>query len=229
MDLAPHPSMRIQKLTIGRENAPLLVIDNLVADPDELVRDAIAKRYAAPHSYYPGLRAKAPLSYQMFVVGELRNLLCEYFQLEATTLRFSMCHYSVVTTPPEQLTTLQRIPHVDAHDSRGLASIHYLFKTDLGGTAFYRHRATGFEYVDEARRGAYFRMLEQELAGPEAPGAQYIDSDTALFERVGLQAGVFNRMLIYRRNSLHSGAPTRGMPLPANPASGRLSINSFLA
>ncbi len=229
MDLAPHPSMRIQKLAIGRENAPLLVIDNLVADPEELVRDAIAKRYAAPHSYYPGLRAKAPLSYQMFVVGELRSLLCEYFQLEATTLRFSMCHYSVVTTPPEQLTTLQRIPHVDAHDSRGLASIHYLFKTDLGGTAFYRHRATGFEYVDEARRGAYFRALEQELAGPEAPGPQYIDSDTPLFERVGLQAGVFNRMLIYRRNSLHSGAPARGLPLPADPASGRLSINSFLA
>jgi len=221
--------MRIQKLTIGRENAPLLVIDNLVADPDELVRDAVAKRYAAPHSYYPGLRAKAPLSYQMVVVGELRSLLCEYFQLEATTLRFSMCHYSVVTTPPEQLTTLQRIPHVDAHDSRGLASIHYLFKTDLGGTAFYRHRATGFEFVDEARRGAYFRVLEQELAGPEAPGAQYIDSDTPLFERVGLQAGVFNRMLIYRRNSLHSGAPARGLPLPADPASGRLSINSFLA
>ncbi len=221
--------MRIQKLKIGRENAPLLVIDNLVADPDELVRDAVAKRYAAPHSYYPGLRAKAPLSYQMFVVGELRSLLCEYFQLEATTLRFSMCHYSVVTTPPEQLTTLQRIPHVDAHDSRGLASIHYLFKTDLGGTAFYRHRATGFEFVDEARRGAYFRVLEQELAGPEAPGAQYIDSDTPLFERVGLQAGVFNRMLIYRRNSLHSGAPARGLPLPADPASGRLSINSFLA
>jgi hypothetical protein len=221
--------MRIQKLTIGRENAPLLVIDNLVADADELVRDAVAKRYAAPHSYYPGLRAKAPLSYQMFVVAELRNLLCDYFQLEATTLRFSMCHYSVVTTPPEQLTTLQRIPHVDAHDSRGLASIHYLFKTDLGGTAFYRHRSTGFEYVDEARRGAYFRVLEQELAGPEAPGAQYIDSDTPLFERVGLQAGVFNRMLIYRRNSLHSGAPTRGLPLPADPASGRLSINSFLA
>jgi len=73
MNIAPHPSMRIQKLTIGRENAPLLVIDNLVADADELVSDAISKRYAAPHSYYPGLRAKAPLSYQAFVVGELRG------------------------------------------------------------------------------------------------------------------------------------------------------------
>ena len=229
MNIAPHPSMRIQKLTIGRENAPLVVIDNLVADPEELVRDAVSKRYSPPPSYYPGLRAKAPLSYQVFVVGELRGMLCEYFELEATSLRFSMCHYSVVTTPPEQLTALQRIPHVDSHEARGLATIHYLFKADLGGTAFYRHRATGFEYVDESRRATYYPILEQELAGPAAPTAEYIDADTALFERVGAQAGVFNRMLIYRRNSLHSGAPTKGISLPADPAKGRLSINSFLA
>ena len=229
MNLAPHPSMRIQKLTIGRENAPLVVIDNLVADPEELVSDAVSKRYTAPHSYYPGLRAKAPLSYQMFIIGELRGLLCDYFGLEAPSLRFSMCHYSVVTTPPGQLTPLQRIPHVDSNEARGLASIHYLFKADLGGTSFYRHRATGFEFVDESRRQTYYPMLEQELAGPTAPGPDYIDGDTPLFERVGSQAGVFNRMLIYRRNSLHSGAPTRGIPLPPDPASGRLSINSFLA
>jgi hypothetical protein len=229
MNITPHPSMRIQKLTIGRENAPLVVIDNLVADAEELVNDAVSKRYAAPHSYYPGLRAKAPLSYQMFIIGELRDLLCDYFGLEARNLRFGMCHYSVVTTPPEELTALQRIPHVDSHEARGLASIHYLFKGDLGGTAFYRHRATGYEYVDESRRGTYYPILEQELAGPTAPGAEYIDADTPLFERVGNQAGVFNRMLIYRRNSLHSGAPKRGVPLSADPASGRLSINSFLA
>ena len=221
--------MRIQKLTIGRENAPLVVIDNVVADPDELVRDAVSKKYAPPQSYYPGLRAKAPLSYQMFLLGEFRGLLCDYFGLESSSLRFGMCHYSVVTTPPSQLTALQRIPHVDSHEARGLASIHYLFKGDLGGTAFYRHRATGFEFVDEARRSAYYPVLEQELSGPAAPGPEYIDADTALFEQVGAQAGVYNRMLIYRRNSLHSGAPTRGLPLPADPASGRLSINSFLA
>jgi len=229
MNIAPHPSMRIQKLTIGRENAPLLVIDNVVADPEELVRDAVAKRYTTQQSYFPGLRAKAPLSYQMFLLEQFRTLLCDYFDLEAPSLRFSMCHYSVVTTPPESLSMLQRIPHVDTHDARGLASIHYLFKADLGGTAFYRHRTTGFEYVDESRRAAYFQALEKELAGAAAPGAQYIDSDTPLFERVGGQDGVFNRMLIYRRNSLHSGAPTKGQPLSADPASGRLSINSFLA
>lgn|SRR5262245_17770500 len=221
--------MRIQKLRIGRESLPLLVIDDLVADPEELVQDAIAKRYAPPHSYYPGVRAKAPLSYQRFVVSELREVINDFFELENPSLQFNMCHYSVVTTPPAQLTPIQRVPHVDAHDPRGLASIHYLFKADLGGTAFYRHRATGFEYVDEARRPSYYPVLEREMAGPSAPGPDYIDADTPLFERIGIQAGVFNRMLVYRRNCLHSGVPRPGVRLTSDPASGRLSINSFLA
>jgi hypothetical protein len=229
MHIALHPSMHVQKLTIGRERAPLLVIDNLVADPEELVADAASKRYTTPNSNYPGLRAKAPLSYQMFIAGELRSLLCEHFQLDARALRFSMCHYSVVTTEPEHLSPLQRIPHVDSHEPGGLASIHYLFKADLGGTSFYRHRATGYEYVSEERRQTYFRTLEEELKGPCAPTAAYIDADTPLFERIGNQEGVFNRMLVYRRNSLHSGAPRKGLSLVPDPTLGRLSINSFLA
>jgi hypothetical protein len=32
-----HPEIRIQQLAIGKERAPLLVIDNLVAQPEELV------------------------------------------------------------------------------------------------------------------------------------------------------------------------------------------------
>jgi hypothetical protein len=162
-------------------------------------------------------------------LSELRNVINEFFELENPSLQFNMCHYSLVTTPPGQLTPIQRIPHVDANDPRGLASIHYLFKADLGGTAFYRHRATGFEYVDESRRAAYYPLLEREMAGPSAPGPDYIDSDTPLFERIDIQAGLFNRMLVYRRNCLHSGVPKAGVQLTADPASGRLSINSFLA
>ena len=47
-----------------------------------------------------------------------------------------------------------------------LAFIHYLFKSDLGGTAFYRHRATGYEYIDEARRPGIRRIVDEEEAGP---------------------------------------------------------------
>lgn len=228
MILNLHPDIRIQKLTIGTEKAPLLVIDNFVSDPERLVRRAASRMYTPLGRYYPGIRAEAPLSYQTLFTQHLRELLFGYFDLRGSGFRFAMCHYSIVTTSPEKLEALQRIPHIDAFDGNSLASIHYLFRGDLGGTAFYRHRKTGFEYVDESRRETYSASVESENGGPDMPPAAYINGDTPLFEQIGKQEGVFNRILIYRRNSLHSGCIGRDFVPDPNPQTGRLSINTFI-
>jgi hypothetical protein len=228
MILNLHPEISIRKLTIGAEKAPLLVIDNFVADPDRLVRRAASRQFTQLAGFYPGLRVEAPLSYQQLIIDRLGAVLFDYFQLVGASLKFTMCHYSLVTTPADQLSLLQRIPHFDSLAGNALASIHYLFKGDLGGTAFYRHRKTGFEYIDESRRQAYVRSLESEHGGPNMPGPGYINGDTALFEQIAREEGVFNRMLVYRRNSLHSGCIDKDFIPDSDPASGRLSINSFI-
>jgi hypothetical protein len=228
MILDLHPEFRVEKLAIGRERAPLLVIDNFVADPDRLVKKAATAQFTPGGRFYPGIRAKAPPSYEHFLATRLQPLFSEYFGLACRSFRLTMCHYSLVTTPPEQLSLLQCLPHVDSLAPEGLATIHYLFKGTLGGTAFYRHRATGYEYLDDVRGPLYSRALEAECAGPTRPASEYINGDTALFEQVGRAEGVFNRMLVYRRNSLHSGAIDRAFVPDPNPRTGRLSINSFL-
>jgi len=229
MNLVLHPDFRIQKLKIGREGAPLIVIDNLVADADQLVELAAAKVFSDVVSYYPGVRSKVPLTYQRFMLEQLRGVLADYFGLVASALRFSDCHFSVVTTPAKDLIHLQRIPHFDSLLSNELAFIHYLFKTDLGGTAFYRHRATGFEYLNEERFSEYMRQVLAEKDGPDSPPAEYINGDTPLYEQLVNQEGVFNRLLVYRRTSLHSGAMASNFIPDLNPRTGRLSINGFLA
>jgi len=229
MDLALHPNFQLKKLTIGREQAPLIVIDNFVAHPDDLVDIAAAKLFGDVVSYYPGVRSKVPLTYQRFIIEKLRDELAGYFGINAPALRFTNCHFSIVTTPADKLDYLQQIPHIDSAFSKELAFIHYLFKADLGGTAFYRHRATGYEYVDEARRAEYWRIVAEEREGPNRATGGYINGDTPLYEQVGRQEGVFNRMLVYRRNSLHSGALAPNFVPDPNPRTGRLSINGFLA
>lgn len=227
--LSRHPEFRLLKFEIGRERAPLIVVDNFVADPDELVEVAAGKVYSDQITYYPGVRAKAPLTYQQFVLGALRSAIAETFGPRPGALRFTDCHFSLVTTPPDKLAYLQRIPHVDSLSSAELAFVHYLFRADLGGTAFYRHRQSGFEFIDHSRIGEYQRQISAEQAGPDAPGAGYINGDTALYEQVGRQEGVFNRMLLYRRTSLHSGSLSAGFVPDSNPRTGRLSVNGFLA
>jgi uncharacterized protein DUF6445 len=229
LHLAPHPNFSVRQLAIGRESAPLLVIDNVVANPDELVELAASKHFGDGGAYYPGVRARAPLTYQQYVLEQLGGLFIERFNLPGHRLRFTMCQFSLVTTPPAKLEHLQRIPHIDSVSGNELAFIHYLFKGDLGGTAFYRHRRTGFEVIDLARREQYFACVEEEGQGPNHPGAAYINGDTALYERVGGERGVFNRMLVYRRNSLHSGSIAPDFVPDPNPRTGRLSINGFLA
>jgi hypothetical protein len=229
MPAARHPEFRIQRLNIGREGAPLLVIDNVVANPESLVELAATKSFGDVASYYPGIRAKVPLTVQQFILDALRGELVEVFGVSGGSLRFTACHFSLVTTPPEKLTYLQRIPHIDSLSGNELAFIHYLFKSDLGGTAFYRQRETGFESVDLARRAEYWRHVEAQQAAVERFPPGYISGDNEFYERVARQDGVFNRMLVYRRNSLHSADLSPGFVAGTDPRQGRLSINGFLA
>ncbi len=228
MLIQAHSDLRLQVRRLGAEGAPLLVIDQLVADPDRLVRKAARSAFAPQGAMFPGVRARAPLSYEHFLEQLVRPFVADFFGLRPGRFVFPMCHYSLVTQAPEKLAFLQRVPHIDSTTAQGLATVHYLFHGDWGGTAFYRHRATGFESVDESRRDAYFSCLEQESRGEDAPQAGYIGEDTALFERIDKVDGVFNRMVVYRRNSLHSGTIDNRHVPPADPLSGRLSINSFI-
>lgn len=229
MTVSRHPEMRVQRLHIGRESAPLLVVDNFVADPGELVELAATKIFAQAPSYYPGLRAKAPLSYQRLVLEDLRADIDAAFGLRGRVLRFTECNFSLVTTPHEKLSYLQRIPHVDSLMNDELAMIHYLFRANHGGTAFYRHRSTGYEYVDASRQIEYMNRVELEKAGPHAAPPAYILGDTPLYERIAAQDGVYNRLLMYRRTTLHSGSIAADFAFDANPRTGRLSINAFLS
>lgn len=223
-----HPDIRIHELRIGREQAPLLVIDQFVAGAEDLVALARQREFRPVPRAFPGIRAIAPPDYQKLLIKDLGERLIKYFALDALTLRLSMCHYSLVTLRPNELSPIQRVPHVDSLQHSGLATIHYLFQGNFGGTAFYRHRETGFEFVDESREAEYVRTLKTELAGPDAPGPAYIDGDTALFERISAQPAAWNRMLVYKRNSLHSGSIPPDFVPQADVASGRLSINSFI-
>lgn len=222
--------MQISRLTIGQELNPLLVVDNFVPEPQSLVDFAAGQQFLANSPYYPGLRAAAPAAYRQFMLQSLQDTLIEYFELPASSLKFSVCHLSLVTTPPAQLKLLQRIPHFDTTEKHALAAVHYLFQGNQGGTAFYRHRKTGFECIDQSRTKDYYHSLESENHGPDLPKVTdgYIQADTPLFEQIAQQSGIFNRLIVYRRHLLHSGMITKETSLSADPRLGRLTISSFI-
>ncbi len=221
--LGPNISVRLRK--VGAEQQPLLVVDEVLADPWAMVDAArAADFYRPPHTNYPGLNANLPEAYYRTVVTALRGPIEAAFGVSASAVLKFFGFFALATTPASAATPVQKVPHLDGPDPNRLAMVHYFCRGDFGGTGFFRHAATGFESVDASRADVYTAALEAELAqerqafaGADTPGYALIDQVEA----------VFNRLILYRGHVLHAGLldPSGGA---ADPAAGRLTANGFI-
>ena len=205
-----------------------MVIDNFTGNVDAIVEIAAA---LAPFpqnedSFYPGVRRyitkedEVAFAYAVRVlqaVGPFVGGAFGYDSFDWTEASFSM-----VTTPPDRLTPPQRAPHFDSSDPADLAVLHYL--SDTEGTAFYRHRLTGIEQVDDANKDLL--ILHSRPAALIASG--YVRDSDPDYERIGHVEGVADRLVIYRGSLLHSGIIPPGAVLSDDPRQGRLTANLFV-
>lgn len=212
---------------IGVEQQSIAIVDGFHPDPGALREAAGAAHFGPAHRHYPGIRADLPADYFAQVRPALTAVLREVFgaprQIDLLDASFS-----IVTAPPETLATAQRLPHIDAVAPGRIALVHYLSRDDGDGTAFSRHRATGYETIDPGRSVDYLARLDAELRGG-APPAGYINGDTALFVETARVEARYNRAVIYRSALLHSGAISPDARLDPDPATGRLTVTAFLA
>jgi len=212
---------------IGVEAQPIAIIDDFHPDPDSL-RDHAAQTVFEPgRNHYPGIRAALPAAYFADIRPSLTAALAGVFD-HAGPLALIDASYAMVTTPPARLTLPQRLPHVDAIDAGRIAMVHFLDPARTDGTAFYRHRTTGFETLDTGRAPAYRACLGDELRRSEAPPAGYIADSTALFERIAVVEARYNRAILYRSALFHSGMIAPDAVLSDDPAHGRLTVTAFL-
>jgi hypothetical protein len=205
-----------------------VVIDDFTGDVGAIVEIAAA---LAPFpqnadSFYPGLRRyitkedHVAFAYAVGVlqaVGPFVGGAFDYDSFDWTEASFSM-----VTTSPDQLTPAQRAPHFDSADPADLAVLHYL--SDTEGTAFYRHRLTGIEQVDDANRD----LLISHSRPAALTASGYIHDSDRDYERIGHVEGVADRLVIYRGSLLHCGIIPPGAELSDDPRRGRLTANLFV-
>jgi hypothetical protein len=60
------------------------------------------------------------------------------------------------------------------------------------------------------------------------PPAGFVNASTPLFEQLASYDAVFNRALVYRGTSLHSGSIPADFVPDSDPRTGRLTLNTFL-
>lgn len=212
---------------VGTERQPVVVVENFAPDPEALIAVAETLTFAPMGEYYPGIRAPVTPAYFEGLAPVLTPVMREIFGAH-DRIGFTRALYSIATTPPAELTLAQRIPHIDGVAEGMIAILHYLTHEDQGGTAFYRHRSTGFETVDAARHRRYLDALRDDFTAQGEPAPAYITGDTAIFEQVARYDAVFDRALIYRSSLLHCAMLPNDVPLRGTVRDGRLTVASFL-
>ena len=221
----PH----VEVLRVGSGGHPVLRIDGLLDGAAALVDFAADTAVLAPvksgANFYPGVRAPAPGGYVQALVRALRPHLAATFGAPIDGRAHVTSALSMATLPAGRANPAQRLPHIDTTEPRQLAILHYLCGPEHGGTAFYRHRASGLESVGPAQGPAYFAALSAQMAAvPDDAG--YVVGSNDLFEQTAVIAPAFNRIIVYASNLLHAGVlPDR--PVGQDPRTGRLTVNTF--
>jgi Family of unknown function (DUF6445) len=223
--ILPDPTIDVRRM--GREGEPLVVIDGFSGMVDALLEAAYAAEYRHAGASYPGIRSWADPSY----LDRRRDLMMQIMQRVfgfAQGVRLDASTFSLVTLEEAELHPLQRIPHYDHSGGEVIAIMHYLLGPESGGTAFYRHRRTGFETVTPDREDAYNAALAQDESQHGMPPARFCYGDTDWFEMIDEVEAAPDRLVLYRGRQLHSGVIPNPAMLSSDPAKGRLTINMFL-
>ena len=227
-DLALNTRARFDLRRMGQEGQPLAIIDHALLTPQAMVETACSASFEdPPGGYYPGLNAALPEAYVVRLTTALRPLLEQAFGLSARQPVQTSGYFALATCDPEALAPIQKIPHHDSTDPHQLAILHFLCSGPQGGTAFYRHLATGFESIDATKVATYRESYRAELEQKAEALTRHVGAETPDYQLIDQAEAAFNRILIYRSTSLHSGL-LEDSTLSGDPRTGRLTANVFI-
>jgi hypothetical protein len=221
-----NPAPQFERRVIGKEDNIVFIADNVLANPEALLELACDAPFGAPppKSRYPGLVAPLPDAYVKMLRNELQYPMAHLFGLPGHVPMPVYGFFGLATVPAGDFVPAQTAPHTDATRLNSFASVHYLSHQSFGGTAFYRHKATGFELISPIRSDKFARVRREELAGAEGQPPSAVED---LYEEIDYVEPRFNRLVFYRAGQLHRSKLDSGALLTSDPRTGRLTANLF--
>lgn len=231
-DFSINPNMIMDIIYIGKEQEPIIIVDNLLNVPEAVIQYAESGYpfQKDVKDFYPGIRKPFSPVYAENVYRHLMETMWTVFSSKPTVnIKLLSSVLSLTTSAPKDLRPIQSVPHFDSYLPNNIAGVHYLCEPKFGGTSFYRHRKTGFETMNAQRVQEYAPMLKSEVMQSNKASFDYINGDTEIFTRTTCIEAKFNRAIFYRSNILHSGNIQSAAGLSENPRTGRLTANTLIA
>lgn len=188
---ATSTNARAQFARLGGQ-IPVLLVDNIFADPLRVRQTALGLPYEPAGAHYPGRKARVAAGNKSLtdLLSKLVALVTrEYVPMlppfpdgrRPTPVRGADTDFAITDLHPDQLSREQSRPHVDDVPVFGLI---YLNEQDRGGTLFFRPRS----HADQPTPRRGYQVEPDEFV-----------------ELYGKIEGRFNRLAIYPGFILHSG------------------------
>ena len=218
LELNPRPRVTVQ--TVGRGNHRVVIADDFYKNPDQVVELSESLCYiSGATGSFPGKRA--------IICLDTRPLIDAMSELWGSRLEPSEVYQPVVFSAMMtggRLTNAQRQPHLDP----GVTGLVYLNSDQhsSGGTALYRHRLSGLEWIPEKANGTMVELAQRLDINPEilkapqgytafldniifnpqfaAAGNDYINDGNDFWEKLSLVEMKFNRLAILDGRMPHS-------------------------
>jgi hypothetical protein len=236
---------------IGRGGIKVTAIDNVLCDPDGVAALGFAQSYAEDRSnLYPGMRAAIPESFSTLFRAWLTPILQRNGMLAShQVISGDMSFFSVATTASSDLLPIQCIPHYDSTDPTLFAAVIYLCAPAISGTAaaselhsglravrrlrasgtaFYRHRRTGYEEITKDNASNYELALNSDMRLHGPPPKDYINGDSPLFETIFSTELKFNSAVVYPARILHAAKIEKQFNPPKDQSEWRLTVTALL-
>ncbi|PKI14136.1 DUF6445 family protein [Colwellia sp. 12G3] len=230
-NLTLNPKLTIQEVLIPNTNLHAYIIDDFLLNTDSVMNFAKNIAYYNPmhadNSYYPGVRDNMPEPYIRLLQAFFQDsIIPKLVECEGCSTIVHKSLISLVTCPPSQLLTEQKMPHVDSCKNSEYAFVHYLSGEELGGTSIYRYIPKDIIQLKEQDENILDDMLN-EVISKSAEHNGYITNSTSLFEQVLKIDAKLNRLVIYQGNLLHGANLTSKESYSGDTNNGRFSITSF--
>jgi hypothetical protein len=215
---------------VGEEKTPIFSLDDYMIDVQDSIKHACQfGNFTQADTYYPGVRCELPNDYVFTVLTSLTGLIRKIYDIPAQlnpSIRAG--YYSLVNTSPAKLDIKQRIPHYDGFEPYRYALLHFLNPEPHGGTAFYRHKSTGFENIYQGNEKEYWAAFDAFTLQFGEPNRDYIVKSDTQYERIAQLSYKQNRLALYPSTLLHSGIIEPKTDISSDPHTGRLTANIFL-
>lgn len=231
-----NPAAGLRRAQIS-ENEFCVIVDDFLADPGMLVDYAYrhASEFSHPNIGYPGVQIRVNDDAMADIFRFVRSSMSRQYSFMRGRIGIRSL-LSMVTQPPDKLSFLQRICHIDPNPDAGrgkYAALIYLFADQrLGGTSFYRWRNEKLVWQgrnllrQDAGTGEEF--LKQHFETFRQP-PRYMTASNDVAELLYTVPARFNRFVFYSGDVPHTGAIMAPELLSDDPRTGRLTLNLFFS